>query len=767
MTYRIDLHANRRKNYARVLLVSAIAASLTLGEAWIESVEANPAANRGYSLLRRGWVNDAIAAFQQAVRQSPRSLEARLGLAIAYQRAGQDVNAWEAYQQVLEIDAQNRAALEAIGLLGGYRSQWQSRGIEALTTLLELNPQDRAARTQRALLLGYQGRFAESLADYELLLANNPSAAVLAGAAEVFVYSGDYARALQLFGQHRAMRGSLSESAAIAYARALQETGDPPQAIQLLEGRLRQTRSLNATAINLRAALAQAYQANQQTEAALEALAPLEGRPEAALPLARTWSAIARQTQKVDLYEQAVRLYQQVLRGTTQPSVGFLTEVADVLSELPATQPEALRFYEQLARENPQTVSFAVKRLAVARELGQLNPESFRQEVLKTLQTLPESAAEQRAIAQVFVRLDPPDAALLPIYQNLATSAEIPFLNFRVAQIYLQQSNLTEARRALAAYRATPAGSRDLAPELLLAEIERRSGNLDRGVQIYETLIAKNPPRPVLNDALQGLAGIRLMQGNLEQAIAVYDRLIAQNPQDLRFQLGRSSLAYQVGQMTAEAAEATLNEWLSDRPVTDTPPELFSLMGALPANAKYLSLYERLVALKPDDFAIQRRLIQVMASQAPEQAKNRVNTLIAQHPNEPTVYFIQAELAQALGDLNSAGQAYERVLAQQPNNVGALSGLGGVRFQQRQFAEANALFSRVLEIQPDDLETERVLAELSLAQSRPLEALARFRALQQQQQIAGAADPLIQQRIRETQVNLLRQRGFQPYWERF
>ncbi|MBD0394915.1 MAG: tetratricopeptide repeat protein, partial [Microcoleus sp. C1-bin4] len=97
------------------------------------------------SLLNQGRANDAIAAFQQALRSSPNSLEAKLGLAQAYQKAGKDAEAWAAYQRVLEQDPNNIPALRAVGLLGSYRAEWQARGIDALMTLLNQNPNDKEA----------------------------------------------------------------------------------------------------------------------------------------------------------------------------------------------------------------------------------------------------------------------------------------------------------------------------------------------------------------------------------------------------------------------------------------------------------------------------------------------------------------------------------------------------------------------------------------------------------------------------------------------
>ena len=107
------------------------------------------AVQEAFTLLRQGRVQDAIALFEQARRQYPQLLEAKLGLAIAYRRQGLIPQAWQAYQDVLAQDPNNELALRAVGLLGSYRSEWQVSGIEALTTLLNLKPNDAEARGLR------------------------------------------------------------------------------------------------------------------------------------------------------------------------------------------------------------------------------------------------------------------------------------------------------------------------------------------------------------------------------------------------------------------------------------------------------------------------------------------------------------------------------------------------------------------------------------------------------------------------------------------
>jgi tetratricopeptide (TPR) repeat protein len=146
------------------------------------------------------------------------------------------------------------------------------------------------------LLYGYQQRFAEALADYQIVLQSNPTPEVLLGAAETYTNSGNPQQGLELFNRYQATGKSITGYSAIAYARALRETGNPAQAVQVLEAQLRASNKLDDLAIQTRAALSRAYLANQQITQALAILAPLQGRPDAVLPLARSLNEIRNQT---------------------------------------------------------------------------------------------------------------------------------------------------------------------------------------------------------------------------------------------------------------------------------------------------------------------------------------------------------------------------------------------------------------------------------------------------------------------------------------
>lgn len=763
----------RRLRWWTCLIVLGLAGGITI-EPMIGQIPAaqaqsvSAAARRGFTLLQQGLVNDAIAAFKQALASSPQSLDAKLGLAQAYQKAGKDAEAWDAFQKVLAQDPNNKPALKAVGLLGGYRQEWQVGGIEALDTLLSQTPSDIAARAQRGLLLGYQGRYTEAFADYQIALANNPTPETLLGAAQIYTYSGDYTRGLDLFKRYQATGKAIPIYQVSAYALALRETGNVTQAIQILNAQLQQSKKFDSTEVEIRSSLAQAYAANKQLPEALKVLDTLRGKKEAALFLARSLTTIGRNQDRTDLYQEGATLYRQILASTPQPSLALVKEAAEVLSELPAERAAALALYQQLTQLQPSNKSLLVKQLLLESQLGQISQADLEQRLVSALQPLPSDLGELRSLAQGLQQLDPPNPALLPVYQKvLASGVEAPFLNFRLAQMFLQRNQLTQAKLALTAYKATSIGASDLTSDLLLADIERREGNLEASVQRYQALINRNPSDNLLNDALRGLAGVRLAQGRADDAIALYDQLLQRHPNDLRTALGRATIAYQAKRISQTEAEAVLGRWLSNQPANNTPQELINLVGTLPPAPERESLYNSLLTVAPENIQLQLRQLQVLASRDPQGAKDRVAQLIARNPDNLGAYFVQGELAQNLGDLDLASQAYSSVLARQPDNTGALAALAGVRFQQKKFVEATKLYNRILAINPKDLLARRALAELSVAQDQPFTALERFKLLQQEQVVAKAENLEFVNRIQHLEVDILKRRGFQPYWERY
>ncbi len=727
----------------------------------------SPSAQKGFALLKKGLINDAIAAFQQALKSQPESSPVRLGLAIAYRKAGRIPEAWSAYQKVLAVDSNNQLALKTVGLLATYRPEWNLKGIEALTTLLELNPNDSEAHSYRAQLYSYQGRLSESLADYQIALNNNPTPEAVLGAAQTYSYSRDFPKALELFNRYRSNGKAITGYAAVAYGHTLRETGNPAGAVEVLEAQLQRSKSLDNIAIETRKELAVAYLVNQQPAQALAVLDVLQGRPDAILPLARSLNEIRKYTNNPTLTQQVFNLYRQALQTDPNPSPKLLREVADVFSGFPEGRQTALQLYRRVALEFPNDQSLLVQQLALENQLGLLGKNDLKQRLGTAIQSLPSDRAQLQQLANALVNIDAPDPEFLPVYQNiLQTGVNVPFLNFRVAQMYVQRQDLNGARQALAAYTATPAGAKDLAPQLLAAEIERREGSIEASAQRYEAVLASKPnSSDIIDAALGGLAGVRLQQKRFDQAVTIYDQLIARNPQNLSIQLGRASIAYQAKRISQSEAEAVLNNWLATQPATNTPPELYSLLGALPTDPQREALYSYLLEADPSSIPLQLRLLQVIAKRNPAQARARMKQLIARIPKTSDSYQLQAELARSVGDLNLASSSYENILAQQPDNIDALAALGGIRFEQRRFESAQQIYAQVLAQKPEDKGTRHALAGLNAILDQPLTALVQLEQLELEAADEGGIDPDASRQIQQIQTDFLLRRGFQPPWE--
>lgn len=751
----------------------AIAVSLALLSPLVTTTvtqaQISSAVGQGYTQLSQGQVDVAIATFQRLVQQDPNNIEAQLGLAIAYRRRGRDADAFAVYQRVLAIDPDNRLALSTLGLLGEFRPQWQPIGIQALTRLLELDPNSTEARAQRAKLYSYQGLFSPALADYTQVLPRTSDPEIIGSAAEAFAFSGDYTTSLALFDRYRSAGLTIQGDRAIAYAQALRESGQLPQAIEILERELRRPSDSDTLQIRLRGALASNYAANRQFPAALELVQPLRGRMDSRLTLARALNAIGDYSQQPSYNREAATLYQQVLATAPDLPPGVRREASFALGNLPEYRALALQLVDQLMAAQPGDASLTLQRQLLAYQLGQTTQGNLVQQVRSTFPQLPSDPVQVRYMGQVLSRLNPPIVDLLPLYQTLiAGGATEHFLHFRIAQILTQQGRLAEAKAALATYGSTPAGRRD--PEttqLLLADIERREGNLAQSAQRYRSLLNTSQAAPIRAGASQGLAAVYQTQGQFQPALAIYDGLIAADPQNLAYPLGRAALAYQAGLISKAQATAVLNQGIQQHSATAPPPELTALATALPPSPSRVGLYQTLLASDPGNPQLQLRSLQVLATTNPAQAQTQAAALVTANPNSLDWYFVQGEIAQQTQAYDIARQSYQALLQRQPNQQDALLALAGLEFELGNYSEANALYQKALAVNSQNITARTALAALNAVQGKPLAAIRQLQAWQQEQLAQGNVNPQVARQIQEIQGGLLLQRGVQPAWERF
>ncbi|MBX2864419.1 MAG: tetratricopeptide repeat protein, partial [Leptolyngbyaceae cyanobacterium MAG.088] len=589
------------------------------------------------------------------------------------------------------------------------------------------------------------------VADYDIALEQSPSLATQVGAAQVFAYGGRSAQSVELFQGYINAGQTLKVYEAQAYSFALRQQGNPSAAIEVLQPFLSAS---DADQAQIKAELATSYAASGEYERGLALLDTIQGQP---LVIARALRSMTFYTDAPAVQTRAIAAYESVLTSSSL-TVGTAREAADALATYPSSQPTTLATYRQLAAQYPDDISLYVQTTIWERQLAQISAQELRQRLLAV--TLPENPTQLQYIASSLAKLDPPDAGLIPFYQDVlaATSAE-PFLHYRLGQIYLQQNQLELAQEQLRLY----AGN-DPAVLLFQAEEARRLDDIDTSIAIYQQLI--NDPtsnNEVVTGALQGLAGIYQGQGRYAEAIALYDEVIALNPGNDAKILGQTSLAYQGQFISVETAESVLEQWLASHPTNENPAELFSLVGSLPPDPSRSELYESLLVVNPDSIALRQRQIQVLAMTDPDAANEAAAQLVAENPDAPEVYLLQGQIAQDTDNLSTAADAYNTLLDRNPEQFEAIVGLAGVRFRQLRYQEARRLYNQAIELAPDDINLRQASISLTLAQDRPLQALEEINALQSQltNSVALERQELL---IKE---GLLLHRGFQPVWERY
>ena len=81
------------------------------------------------------------------------------------------------------------------------------------------------------------------------------------------------------------------------------------------------------------------------------------------------------------------------------------------------------------------------------------------------------------------------------------------------------------------------------------------------------------------------------------------------------------------------------------------------------------------------------------------------------HPDYLSARVTVGRALVELGAFDEAGHALEQVLTAEPNNVGAIRGLGELHLARGRFSDAQACFERALALAPYDADLERLVAE--------------------------------------------------------
>ncbi len=647
---------------------------------------------------------------------------ARLQQGNVYLQRGQANEAIREFQAVLRANP-NQAQAQ-LGLAQAYSklTRW-AQAIQAYERLLGLEPRNQTAMRALGEIGGYEGnpqwRRSGIKALTQLLALQPQDPAARFRRAQLLSWSGQLSEALADY-QLLLPTERANPSVLIGAAQTYTWAGQYPQALPLFRQAQQVGARFTATeSLDYARALGQAG----QTEQAVALVGPL----------------LRQNANKPDLVQTA----------------------ADVLGELEGQEDTALRLYQQLAQGRPGDRFLALNQLRLERKLGKLPPAQAEARLRALVQPLPTAPEPREALAVAVLRF-PPTPELIEVYEQFQQAGvNQPFLNFRLAQAQLQRGDIAAARRALDAYLV--ARPSDLGAQVILAEIAQAEGNLATARQIYQTVLASSPERL---DALVGLAAVYASQGNEAEALQVYQQLIALRPTDLNLKADWTRLAYNRNLVSEARAATVIEEWLAAQGDREPSASLIGLVATLPPSAERLPLYQRLLSVAPDSTLLRLRLAQAyLAARDLPRAQTEARKLLEQQPRNLAAYFVVGEAAQILEDYPRAIQAYQQILALEPRNADALRSWAGVEFRRQRYVAATALYERTLAIRPNDRDAKLALTDLAALAGRRLETLERL------QELESPPDPLpasrLYERNRQVREDLLLQRGFAPYWERY
>lgn len=229
-------------------------------------------------------------------------------------------------------------------------------------------------------------------------------------------------------------------------------------------------------------------------------------------------------------------------------------------------------------------------------------------------------------------------------------------------------------------------------------------GQDDLAVPPLQQALKLDPGR---EDAQRALVGIWRRQahhaansGDLEKALAllISARRVKNDDADLQFDFGMVALRMSLFPDAADAFQKTLRL----RP--DDASALYGLGRAQIALAKFDDAeqsFAHYIQLRPNDasgnyasgFALQ-------ALQRTGEARDAYEKSIAIQPQQTESYYQLGVMALDAGDLHAAAKEFGRVLSRAPQHGGALTGMGRVRFQEKDYDDAFSFLSKAVASNP-------------------------------------------------------------------
>lgn len=131
-------------------------------------------------------------------------------------------------------------------------------------------------------------------------------------------------------------------------------------------------------------------------------------------------------------------------------------------------------------------------------------------------------------------------------------------------------------------------------------------------------------------------------------------------------------------------------------------------------NEKALKLFEKARCQKPEDLQVRLNLLAVLVSMRDaERVDREARSLIALRPNDPTTILKVANAFQKIEDPESARNLLERILSEHPENDRALFSLGRLYYYQGKLSDAKYYLELAFEASPANSSAKSLLNRIS------------------------------------------------------
>jgi tetratricopeptide (TPR) repeat protein len=268
----------------------------------------------------------------------------------------------------------------------------------------------------------------------------------------------------------------------------------------------------------------------------------------------------------------------------------------------------------------------------------------------------------------------------------------------------LLDRGMTEAAKAELA-RAIELDGKLTGVRLYYASALIKSGEAARAIEQLRAAIEIGEAT-ALTYALLGVAEERL--GKTQAAFADYARAIELNPNEPIAREGRARLFEARGEFSKAIEDYTV--FYRAQPSSEAALKLARLHALAGQLQAAISIYRRLLAEKPEDFALWSELVRLMmeAGQLDEAARE-IEASLRLHPRDVKRLMFAGDLY--LKDKPEvAANYYRRAVEVDPAEVAAQIALGASLVRSKQFADAVAVLNQALMRDPDNFQAHANLA---------------------------------------------------------